>query len=104
MIELITAVLFLSLLLFIAHPFFRAPETGTLDPHGRSRLDELLNEKEEAYLSLKDLDLELRMGKLSREDYEVLKQESEARAIEILKQIEAVQASQAQAQRSPVKS
>lgn len=91
MIELVTALLFLSLLLFIAYPFFRAPEALTLDPHGRSRLDELLNEKEEAYLSLKDLDLELRMGKLAQEDYEVLKQESEGRAIEILKKIESAQ-------------
>ncbi|MBI4454489.1 MAG: hypothetical protein HY644_01175 [Acidobacteria bacterium] len=93
MIELVAALLFLSLLMFIAYPFFQAAEASPTTIRTQSRLDELLNEKEEAYLSLKDIELDFRMGKLSGRDYEVLKKESENRAIEVLKQIEATQAS-----------
>ena len=93
MIELVTAILFVSLLLFVAYPFFRSPEGSTADLRQRTRLDELLNEKEEVYLTLKDTDLEFRMGKLSREDYELLKRESENRAIEVLKEIESAHTS-----------
>ncbi|HEY2932190.1 MAG TPA: hypothetical protein VGK99_10625 [Acidobacteriota bacterium] len=91
MTELVAALLFLALLVFIAHPFFRAPEESPADLRSQTRLDELLNEKEEAYLSLKDIELDYRMGKLSPHDYEILKKESELKAIEVLKQIETVQ-------------
>jgi hypothetical protein len=91
LIELVAAILFLSLLLFIAYPLFRPPEASVAAIRSRSRLDELLNEKEEAYLSVTDVELEYRMGKLSRQDYELLKEESESKAIEVLTKIEAVQ-------------
>jgi len=89
--ELLGALLFLALLVFIAHPLFRQPEGSPADVRNQTRLDELLNEKEEAYLSLKDIDLDFRMGKLSQHDYEILKKESELKAIDVLKQIETIQ-------------
>ncbi|MBI3940838.1 MAG: hypothetical protein HY315_08385 [Acidobacteria bacterium] len=104
MIELVAALLFVTLLLFIAYPFFRPPpQASAAAIRAQSKLDELLNEKEEAYLSLKDIELEVRMGKLSRPDYEMLKQESENKAIEVLKKIEDVHASIRQSDKKSVK-
>lgn len=103
MIELVAAFLFVTLLLFIAYPFFRPPGDSAVAIRAQSRLDELLNEKEEAYLSLKDIELDFRMGKLSRPDYELLKQESENRAIEVLQRIEAAHASAPASEKKPAK-
>jgi hypothetical protein len=91
--ELVIILLFLSLLMFIAYPFFRPPEVSSPSIKLQTRLDELLNDKEEAYLSLKDIELDYRMGKLSKHDYAMLREESENRAVAILKEIEATQAS-----------
>ncbi len=93
MTEIVVILLFLSLLAFIAYPLFRPPAASTASVKVQTRLDELLNEKEEAYLALKDVEQDYRMGKLSRHDYELLRAESENRAVQILKEIEATQAS-----------
>ena len=93
MTEIVVILLFLSLLAFIAYPLFRPPAASTASVRVQTRLDELLNEKEEAYLALKDVELDYRMGKLSKHDYELLRVESENRAVQILKEIEATRAS-----------
>lgn len=93
MTEIVVILLFLSLLAFIAYPLFRPPAESTASVKVQTRLDELLNEKEEAYLALKDVEQDYGMGKLSGRDYELLRAESENRAVQILKEIEATQAS-----------
>ena len=103
MIELVAAFLFVALLLFIAYPFFRPPGASAAAIRAQSRLEELLNEKEEAYLSLKDVELDFRMGKLSRSDYETLKQESENKAMEVLQRIETAHASAPRSEKKPAK-
>lgn len=52
---------------------------------GNSRL---LQQKNELLLAIRDIDLEYRMGKLNKDDYEKLKTDYQADAIRVLKKID----------------
>ena len=51
----------------------------------------LLAQKHLAYEALNDLDFELASGKLSEADYQAMKQEMEAEAIRLLKELDALE-------------
>jgi hypothetical protein len=44
--------------------------------------------KEDAVATLKDIDMDYRMGKLSENDYETLKVQHQQRAVEVLQKLE----------------
>ncbi|MFB3073416.1 MAG: hypothetical protein ACE1ZU_07985, partial [bacterium] len=57
----------------------------------------LLAQKHLTYEDLKDLDFELASGKLSEADYQAMKQEMEAEAIRLLKELDALEGEGGQA-------
>lgn len=57
----------------------------------------LLAQKHLTYEDLKDLDFELACGKLSEADYQAMKQEMEAEAIRLLKELDALEGEGGQA-------
>jgi hypothetical protein len=78
----------------VAYPVFRlpvAPSRPDSDPLNES-LEELLARRDATYAALKELDLDLEMGKLSETDHQVLRDRYRAQAVTILQQIDARQA------------
>ncbi len=57
----------------------------------------LLSQKHLAYENLKDLDFDMASGKLSEADYQAMKQEMEAEAIGLLKELDALEGEGGQA-------
>ena len=92
MILLIAPIFFIGAVLYIAYPLLKdeirepAPEDETTDQ------EKLLQEKEDIIESLKDIEMDFRMGKLSTLDYQSLKSDLEQRAVKIFQRIQSLQA------------
>jgi len=92
MIQLIAPILFIGAVLYIAYPLLKeeknepAPEDETTDR------EKLLNEKEDVIESLKDIEMDFRMGKLSTLDYQSLKSDFEQRAVNVFQRLQSLQA------------
>ena len=85
----------------IAYPLIGREVEGA---HAPGKADEkeaareaLLAQKHLAYEALNDLDFELASGKLSEADYQAMKQEMEAEAIRLLKELDALEGEGGQA-------
>jgi hypothetical protein len=78
------ALLLGGVVVLIALPFF-VKEQDSADPGVREALPA---QKEEIYGALKDIELDYRMGKLSREDYEELNRAYRQKALRLLRVID----------------
>lgn len=84
---LIAPILFVAAVLYVTYPLMRESILG--DPVVEaSKRDRMLKSKDDAIDSLKDIEMDYRMGKLSDEDYALLKSEFEQRAVEALQALE----------------
>ena len=96
----VAGILMLAIAVFVvAYPVFRSPIPSSrpvADPPDEG-LEEVLARRDATYTTLKELDLDLEMGKLSEIDYRVLRDRYRAEAVAILQEIDARQA-EAQAQ------
>lgn len=92
MTDLVAAVLFIGLILFIGYPLLREAGAGRRDTAPESQLRHLCIVRDEVLASLKDAELEFHMGKISEADYQQTKADLEPQAMEVLKQIDEVQA------------
>ncbi len=86
--QIIAPILFIAAIIYVAYPlvsdrillgFAEAEENGQ---------ERLLNEKEEIISSLKDIEMDYRMGKLSLQDYTQLRVDFERRAADVLKRLD----------------
>lgn len=83
---LLSPILLIVLVLFVAWPLLSDRlETETAN---RDELALALEEKEGLIAALKDIEMDFRMGKLSEEDYQTLKDDFEARAVKSLERLE----------------
>jgi hypothetical protein len=73
--------------------FYIQPDASDLAPH-RSRLDQLLEQRDTIYDNLRDLRFEFRSGKYSEGDYEAMKNSLENEAAAVLAEIDRVTESQ----------
>lgn len=73
--------------LVVLRPLVRGVAEEQLDPAGRA---ELLATKEAKYREIRDAQLDLEMGKLSKDDHRAIDRELRAEAIEILKRLDAL--------------
>lgn len=74
--------------MFVAAPLFN-PESeprGTGEPEGQATRWE--KQKADAYVALKEAEFDRQMGKLTEEDYRILREKYEARALEALAQLD----------------
>ncbi len=86
---LVIAILLLIVLTLILLPFWR--KAVPAPPHRfRGEVDELLLRKATLYQSIRELDLDYQMGKLSDEDYHDLRRDYEAEAASILARLDAL--------------
>ena len=79
--------------------FYIQPDASDLAPH-RSKLDQLLEQRDTIYDNLRDLRFEFRSGKYSEGDYEAMKNSMENEAALVLAEIDRVTESQVRRPRS----
>ena len=96
---LLTPILLIAAVLYVAYPLLTEsrPDEEEFDAKASGR-ETLLAEKDNLIASLKDIEMDHRMEKLSDQDYQRLKTEFEHRAIGILKKIDQLEESGAQEQ------
>ena len=79
-----------SLVAIVVWRPLRNPERAEL--RDQTRIEELRAAKEAKYREIRDAELDHRMGKLSREDWRAVDRELRAEAIEILRELDALEA------------
>lgn len=89
MIELVIALLISGVaILAVAWPLLKKGPTSVLVED--DRLVELLHRKDQVMISIKDLEFDYQVGKLSEEDYQLYDQRLRRQAVGLLQQIEKV--------------
>ena len=88
---MLVPVVLIGLVLYVAWPLVKEgdPEPATVEE--MTELDVALEVKENALANLKDIEMDFRMGKLSQDDYERLKEDWEAQAVEAMQNVEALE-------------
>lgn len=86
---LLTPILLIAAVLYVAYPLLSESQPKEKESEAQdSQREALLAEKENLISSLKDIEMDRRMEKLSDQDYQKLKAEFEQRAISILKKLD----------------
>lgn len=90
MVEIIGIILAILTALFVGYPLLqkRRQKVSFALNH---RAQELEARKAEIYAAIRDIDFDYRMGKLSQEDYETLREQYKTEAIGMMKQIDEMQ-------------
>jgi len=89
---LIAPILFISAVLYIAYPLLQEEKKESAPEDGVADQERALREKENIIESLKDIEMDFRMGKLSTQDYQSLKLDFEQQAVEIFQRVQSLQA------------
>ena len=88
---LIAPILFAAGVLYIAYPLLKEEEeTEGWATDEKSVEDKALRDKSDIIDVLRDIDMDYRMGKLSKEDYEALKNDYESRAVGAFQQLQSL--------------
>lgn len=85
MIEISMVFVGLAVAGFIIYPLIRGKNSTPGKNRANDKLQDFALEKESVYASLKELEFDYRMGKLSRKDYEGLHSELENTAVSLIK-------------------
>jgi len=85
--QIIAPLLFIAAIIYVAYPLVSERILAGV-AEGESGQERLLNEKDEIISSLKDIEMDYRMGKLSLQDYTQLRIDFERRAAEVLKRLD----------------
>lgn len=81
--------LFIGACGWVLMPLFRnAVRQDDLTGKPVDRLDELKNKKNSVYAVIKELEFDLNMGKLTEEDFQILKRQYTQEAVDYLKEID----------------
>ncbi len=76
---------------WIFHPLFRPKPIESLSPYRREDRGKALRQrKEDVYAAIKEMDFDFEMEKVSEDDYQELKSQYKAKALEILKELDTV--------------
>lgn len=88
---LIAPILFIGAVLYIAYPLLQEEKEGAAAADEQSTRDKVLQDKEEIIEVLRDIDMDFRMGKLSAQDYDLLKSDFENRAVGVFRELQSLQ-------------
>ncbi|MCH8820502.1 MAG: hypothetical protein IIB03_09325 [Acidobacteria bacterium] len=89
---LIAPILFAAAVLYIAYPLLKEEEeTEAWATEEKSAADKAHRDKNDIIDVLRDIDMDYRMGKLSKQDYEALKDDYESRAVEVFQKLQSLQ-------------
>jgi hypothetical protein len=89
---LIAPILLIGVVLYIAYPLLQEEKKESAPEDEVTDQEKALREKEDIIESLKDIDMDFRMGKLSTQDYQSLKRDFEQRAVGTFQRVQALQA------------
>jgi hypothetical protein len=87
MVEIIGVCLAILTAIFVAYPLFQKQQRKASFALNH-RDQELEARKAEIYAAIRDIDFDYRMGKLSQEDYETLRDQYKTEAVGLMKQID----------------
>lgn len=73
----------------------------SLDPRLNERIDQITLQKEATYATIKELEFDLSMGKLSEEDFEAMKKQYTLDALKYMDEIDQLQASEKERKNMP---
>ena len=91
LIHFIELLLVIGILIVVGIPLFRKLSSGKLFSPRNPVVEEykhMLVRKEEILLSIKELDFDLKIGKISREDFDQMMETLEGEALEVLEKID----------------
>ena len=80
--------LFILVILYVAHPFLMDVQQEQEKERKLTRREKAVRVKNEVFTTLKDIEMDYHMGKLSEEDYQLLRAEFEERAIAALDDVD----------------
>jgi len=89
---LIAPILFIGAVLYIAYPLLKEEKREPAAEDQRTDQEMVLKEKEDVIETLRDIEMDFRMGKLSTQDYQALKSDFEQQAVEIFQRLQSLQA------------
>ena len=84
---LVAPILFIAAVIFVAYPLLEDRREQPPD-EAPDAFDDLLAEKDDLLASLKDVEMDYRMGKLSLQDYNVMRVDFERRIAQTLKRLD----------------
>lgn len=90
MVEIIGISLAILTAIFVAYPLFQKQQRKVSFALNH-RAQELEARKAEIYAAIRDIDFDYRMGKLSQEDYETLRDQYKTEAVGLMKQIDHIE-------------
>jgi len=84
---LVAPILFIAAVIFVAYPLLD-DRPGAPSDEAPDAFDDLLAEKDDLVASLKDVEMDYRMGKLSLQDYNVMRVDFERRIAQTFKRLD----------------
>jgi hypothetical protein len=81
-------ILFILVILYVAHPFLMDVQQEQRKERRLTRREKADRVKDEVFATLKDIEMDYHMGKLSEDDYRHLRSEFEERAIEAFDEVD----------------
>ncbi len=89
---LIAPIVFVGAVLYIAYPLLKEEKREPAPEDQRTDQEMVLKEKEDVIETLRDIEMDFRMGKLSTQDYQALKSDFEQQAVEVFQRLQSLQA------------
>jgi hypothetical protein len=86
---LLTPILLIAVVIYVAWPLLS--EKKDFLPEEGTELEIAQEEKDNVISNLKDIEMDYRMGKLSQEDYESLREDYRLRAMKAIKRLESLE-------------
>lgn len=87
MVEFIGIVLVIATALFVGYPLWQKSSRAA-NFNSNHQAEDWQARKEEIYAAIRDIDFDYRMGKLSQEDYNTLREQYKSEAIKLMKKID----------------
>jgi len=85
----LTPLVLISVVIFVAWPLLK--EKREFMPQEGTELEIAQEEKDNVISNLKDIEMDFRMGKLSEEDYQVLREDFKLRAMKAIRKLESLE-------------
>lgn len=102
-IIIVAIVIMLGTVAYLGYPIIRRDRTYAPDqPDSLALVQELRAEKDTVLRAIKDLEFDLASGKLSNEDYSAMRSKSEARAMDIMQDLDTQEAAMQKSPQPPV--
>ena len=84
----LTPVLFILVILYVAYPFLTDLAEEKRKEKKLTHRETAIQNKDDVFTTLKDIEMDYHMGKLSDEDYQMLKAEYEMQAISAIEEVD----------------